>query len=130
MPTMANIVVQNAAAANVTYTAVTPSAGDRSPARWNETAASAIIGHRPQLNVVTRDNGNGSGRHFEATYRAPITGTVDGQVVILATVPFTLSGTLPMNVDSTLVNDACVKMSNLFASTLIRSVFSEGYAPT
>lgn len=130
MPAMGNITVKNAANADVVYTASVPSAGDRSPARWTANAASAIIGFRPVLQVVTRDNGKQSGRHMEATFRYPIVETIEGRPTVTATVPFTLSGTLPTNVDGTLVSDAFVQLGNLLASSLIRAVASEGYSPT
>lgn len=130
MPAMANITVQNAAAANVIYVAKVPSAGDRSPAKWTQDALTVIAGFRPRIDVVTRDNGNKDGRIVEGNFSYPVTATVNGVETLLATVPMRFNGTLPTNVDSTKVNDACVQFGNLLASTLFRSVFSEGYAPT
>lgn len=131
MPSMANIVVQNAAAANVTYTAATASAGDKVPAVWRQNAASEIIGFRPQLSVTTRDNAKRNGRIFEASMRYPIFMTeTSGQKVLLATVPLSCSGTLPTNVDAAVVNDAFVQFGNLLVSSLIRSAVAEGYSPT
>lgn len=132
MPAMANITVQNAAAANVTFTAATPSAGDRVPAVWRQNAASEIIGFRPTLQVTTRDNAKRNGRVFECVFKYPVfmTDAGSGRKVLLATVPFSIQGTLPTNVDAAIVNDAFVQLSNLLSSTLIRSVAAEGYAPT
>lgn len=131
MPSMANIAVNNAAAASVTYTAATPSAGDRVAAIWRQNAASEIIGFRPSLSVMTRDNAKRNGRILEANFRYPVFMTeTSGQKVLLATVPISCNATLPTNVDSTIVNDAFVQFGNLLVSVLIRSVASEGYAPT
>lgn len=130
MPSMANITVQNAAAANVVYVSKVPSAGDRSPAKWTQDALNAIPGFRPRFDVMTRDNGNQNGRIIEGNFAYPITATVNGVETLLGTVPLRFSGTLPTNVDATKVNDAFVQFGNLLASTLIRSVGSEGYAPT
>lgn len=130
MPSMANIAVEDAAAATVTYTASVPSAGDRSPAVWRQNAASGIIGHRPTLSVVTRDNQKQNGRVFEAHFKYPITVEVEGEVKVAAIMPFTISGTLPTNVDSADVQDGFIQMGNLLVSTLIRDVALDGYAPT
>lgn len=130
MPSMANITVQNAAAANVTYVAKTPSAGDRSPARWTQDAASTIPGFRPKVEVVTRDNGSKNGRIIEGSLAYPVLQTVSGVTTQIGTVPLRFSGTLPSNLDATVVNDAFVQFGNLLASTLLRAVASEGYAPT
>lgn len=130
MPSMANITVKNAALADVVYVAATPSAGDRSAAVWRANALSAVIGFRPTFSVVTRDNQKQNGRVMEAVMRFPILGTVDGNTAVIATVPFTLSGTLPTNVDSALVADAFTQLGNLIASTLMRAVASDGYSPT
>lgn len=130
MPAMANITVKDAANADVVYNAAAPSAGDRSPAVWRCNAASSIIGHRPHFTVLTRDNQKQNGRAFEARFSFPIVDDVDGLPTVLAKMPFQVTGTLPTNVDSAVVNDAFIQMGNLLVSTLIRSVASEGYAPT
>jgi hypothetical protein len=129
---MADITVLNAAAANVVYVAASPSAGDNVGATWRANALSSFIGYRPELRITTRDNAKRNGRVFKAVFRFPITGTdsTTSQPFLIATVPFELSGTLPTNVDSAVVNDAFIQMSNLFASTLIRAVANTGYAPT
>lgn len=131
MPAMANITVQNAAAANVTYTAATPSAGDKTPAVWRQNAASEIIGFRPSLSVATRDNAKRDGRIFESEFKVPVFMTdTSGKKVLLAVIPFFTRGTLPTTIDAAQVNDAFVQYGNLMASSLLRSVVSEGYAPT
>ena len=130
MPSMANITVKDAANADVTYVGAVPSAGDKIPAIWRANALSSQIALRPTFSVVTRDNQRQNGRVLEASFRFPIWDTVSGVPTLLATVPFTLTGTLPTNVDSAAVADAFTQLGNLIASTLIRTVASEGYAPT
>lgn len=130
MPSMGNITVKDAANADVVYNASVPSAGDRSPARWTQNGASPVIGFRPVFQVMTRDNGNGTGRHMSAVFRFPITDTVNGQLQQIGAVPFTLEGTLPTRVPAADVADAFVQLGNLLASSLVRDVATEGYAPT
>lgn len=130
MPAMGNITVKNKAGADVVYVAATPSAGDKTPAVWRQNAANAIIGRRPLFQAVTRDNGNKDARHLSAVMRFPVVQTIGGVETVTAVVPLTLEGTLPINVDSTLVEEAFVQFGNLIVSSLIRSVAAEGYAPT
>jgi hypothetical protein len=130
MPAMANITVKNAANTDVIYVAKVPSAGDRSPAKWTADALSTIVGQRPSFTVETRDNGPKNGRVFESVFSFPVIETVNGVPTVVATVPLRCSGTLPTNVDNTKVSDAFVQHGNLLVSTLLRSVGSEGYAPT
>lgn len=130
MADMANITVKNAANVDVVFVKKTPSAGDKSPARWTADAASPIANFRPAFSLVTRDNARGNGRVFQASYSGPITATVDGVETLLATEPLTCSGTLPTNVDSAKVNDHYVLFSNLLVAALIRQAMSEGHAPS
>lgn len=130
MPSMADITVKDAANADVVYVASSPSAGDKTPARWRLNAASAIIGQRPDFSVVTRDNGQKNGRHITLSMRFPIVETVNGIPTVVAIVPLTTEGVLPTNVSSAKVADGFLQYGNLLVSELIRSVSSEGYAPT
>lgn len=130
MPSMANITVKNAANADVVYVAAVPSAGDKIPAMWRANALSSQIALRPTFSVATRDNQRQNGRVLDASFRFPIWVPVNGVPTLLATVPFSLTGTLPTNVDSAPVADAFTHLGNLIASELIRMVASEGYAPT
>lgn len=130
MPSMANITVKNAANADVVYVAATPSAGDKTPARWSLDAASPVIGLRPVFQVQTRDNGSKSARVISGSLAFPIVETIGGVAQKTALVPGTFEVTLPTNVDATLVNDAFVQLGNLLVSALVRSVASSGYAPT
>lgn len=131
MPQMANITIKDSANADVTFSAATPSAGDRSPAKWMDNAASGIIGLRPQFSVLTRDNSRGNGRVFEASGNFPIIGLdTNGNDVVLARVPLSCSGTLPTNVSASDVSDAYVQFAHLLASALIKQVMADGYAPT
>lgn len=131
MPNMANITVKNGADQDVTYNGVVSSAGDRSPARWTAISASTIAGHRPTLSVLTRDNGNKNGRVLEASFRYPVVATgADGMPKVVAIVPFQVHGTLPTNVDGSVVTDAFVQCVALLNSSLMREVAADGYAPT
>lgn len=130
MPTMASITVKDKANADVIYVAAVPSAGDKTPARWNQNAASAIAGFRPTFNCVTRDNGQGNGRIMECNFMYPHTTDVSGVDTLTAKTTAKVSVTLPSTYDSTAIADAYVQLGNLLVSALLRSVAEEGYAPT
>lgn len=130
MPTMADITVKNVANADVIYVAKVASAGDKTPAKWTADAAHAILGFRPYLTVNTRDNGPKNARIMEGVFNFPIIGAVNGVDTLLARVPLNLALTLPTNVDASKVYDAAFQGTNLFVSTLLRSVYSTGYSPT
>jgi hypothetical protein len=130
MPSMANITVKNAANADVIYVAAAPSAGDKIPAVWTQNAASGIVGQRPKFTLATRDNGKGTGRHVSGAIRFPIVETVGGIPTVTAIVPLSLEGTLPTNVDASLVSEAFIQFGNLIVSALVCSSAADGYAPT
>lgn len=131
MPSMANITVKDTANGDVTYNAATASAGDSSPAVWRNNSANNALAFRPTFTVLTRDNARRNGRVFRATFKWPVV-TVDAlsNDVLVATVPFEVNGTLPTNINSAFLTEAFTQLGNLLVSTLVRSVVTEGYAPT
>jgi hypothetical protein len=132
MPAMANITVNDAAAVARTYTAAVPSAGESSPAIWRRNDVSVQMGLRPILQVLTKDNSRKNGRLFRCQFVYPVKGvdSTTSQDILLAKIPFEINGTLPTNIDASVVNDAFVQLGNLLVSTLIRSAIQEGYAPS
>jgi len=131
MPSMANITVKASnGSTDVVYVAKSPSAGDRVPARWAVDAASTIPANRPKASLVSRDNGNRNARTFNFEYSYPITAVENTIVVLKAVVPIKASLVLPTNCDATVVKEAIHQFGNLLVSTLMRSAFEDGYAPT
>lgn len=132
MPNMANITVVDAAGANVVWTAATPSAGDRSPAVWRSNSRSDKVAYRPSFSFSMKDNGKKTGRIMNVEFRFPIPGehSDTGSPFLFATLPITLSGTLPSNIPVSICKDAFTQFGNLLVSSLIRSAVEEAYAPT
>lgn len=132
MPNMANITVKKAdGSTDVTFNAASPSAGDLSPAVWRQNAASGIIGHRPKVTLVVRDNAAKTGRVFQSAGSFPITFTDSGgKVSLVATVPLRFEGTLPAGVSDAQLQEAVYQYGNLINSALFRSALTEQYAPT
>lgn len=129
MPTMANIVVNNASAVATTYTAITSSSGDRVPALWLNNASSTIRAHRQKLMSEFHDNGNGTTRVGVVQYEYPVIATVNGVETIVAKIPLKLVGSLPKSVPDSVVLDAITLGLGLMGSALIKSAFAEQTAP-
>lgn len=79
MANMANIVVKKAnGTTDITYTALTASAGDTVPARWRENSQASVVGFRPTLTQVARANGNNNARVVTTRFKFPVVRAVGG----------------------------------------------------
>lgn len=131
MPQMANVVVKKAnGTTDVTYTALVPSAGDSSPARWTENSASTIRGHRPTVDIRSQYNGPRTARRVSVVFKMPIIDTLSGVETKVGEIPIDLSVVIPSSVTDAVADEAIAQATNFFASSLIRSSLSSGYAPT
>lgn len=133
MPNMANITVKKAdGTTDIVYNAASPSAGDQSPAIWRQNSASNIMGHRPRVTMVLRDNAAKTGRVFQCAGSYPIvfTDPVNSKVSLMATVPLRFEGTLPAGVTDAQLQEAVFQFGNLCVSALFRAALTEQYAPT
>jgi len=133
MATQANIVVKkNDGTTDVTYTAVVPSSGDRTPARWLNQAVGTALQHRPSLKHVSRDNGDGTARRHEFTFTYPQLSTDSGTGVTKVERLVTIGGfaVVPTEMPSTDVNEAIAQGFNLFASAHFKANVQSGFAPT
>lgn len=130
MPSIASIVVKNAANADVTFTPVAPSSGDRNPAIWRNNAAHEVMGFRPVFKFATRNNAANTGRVIEGSIRVPVVQEIAGVDTQVALVPLSISGTLPTNVPVSAVSDAFIQFGNLLVAPLIRTSVEEMTAPT
>lgn len=129
MPNMASITVKKAdAVTDVTYNALTPSAGDQTPARWVE-AGSLATAYRASMECRSRYNNARTARHVETVYRRPETVEVDSQRKLVATGHINLSGVIPTNMSPAEVDEMVAQAFNLFKSALISEVYETGYAP-
>lgn len=131
MPNMANITVKKAdGTTDTVFNAASPSAGDLSPAVWRQNAASGIIGHRPKVTLVVRDNAAKTGRVFQSAGSFPITQTEGSKVTLVAVVPLRFEGTLPAGVTDSQLEEAVIQYGNVICSSLFRTALKEQYAPT
>ena len=132
MPNMANITVKkNDGTTDVIYTALVPSAGDRTPAVWKNQTVGTAMGHRPEFRVTSRDSGTGTARRLDVEYTYPmlVVGT-DGKTTIAEKAVFNGSLLVPKGMADTDVNEAVSQYVNLCASVLFKDSAKSGYAPT
>lgn len=130
MPSMANITVKkNDGATDVVYTAVQPSAGDKSPAVWQNQTVGTAVAHRPELRVVAQDNGTGTARRVNYTYVYPSLATgSDGRVSVSDKASASGSFLLPKNQPTVDANEAASQFANLMASVLMKEMLKAGYS--
>lgn len=132
MPQMANVTIKkNDGATDVLYTAVVPSAGDKTPAIWKNQTVGTANAHRPELKLQSRDNGPNSARRLDGIFSYPtlVTGT-DGKTNIADKAIFNISGVIPKGMPDADVAEAVSQCFNLCAAALLKDSFKTGYAPT
>lgn len=130
MPQAADIVVKKADnTTNVTYSLLTASAGDASPARWTENSLSTNRGHRPTLEMRSQFNGPRTARRSNMAYKYPVLKTVSGVETRVGDVILDISVLIPQDVDDVTAAEAVAQGTNLAVSTLLRSALTSAYAP-
>lgn len=132
MPQIADLTVKkNDGTTNVVYTAVVPSAGDRSPALWRSQSVGSAVSHQPNLSIVSRFNTARTARRVESTFNYPsiITGT-DGITRVSNNMLFTTQGILPVEMATVDVNEAATQYANLMVTALVLSIMKTGFSAT
>lgn len=132
MPQIANITVKkNDGTTDVIYTAVVPSAGDKSPAIWRNQSVGSAAGHQPQVQMTSRANGLGTARRVEltGTYGSLVTGS-DGKVNVGDRVIVQMSAVIPLSMPTSDVNEAVSQLLNVLSSTLVKDSVKTGFSPT
>lgn len=130
MPNMANIVVKKAdGTTDVTYTSLTPSAGDQTPARWSNLASATVAALRSTYNSTSRFNGKRDARVVDSVLKYPDVQTISGANVVLGNCIISISGTIPLQVTDAAINEAVAQAANLFKSALMQDTYRTGYSP-
>lgn len=132
MPTMANITVKkNDGTTDILWTALTPAAGDDSPALWRSETVSTVNAFKPRLEVKTRWTQDKKSRHCEGYVVYPVTQTDTGAglTVLIGQIPINLKAVVPQQFDAAIVNEAVSQAMNLFASVLVKDSLKQGFAP-
>jgi hypothetical protein len=135
MPSMASLVVKKAdETTNITYDALTPAAGDRSPAVWRQdtgAVAGLPTGYRAKLTMVTMNNGPATARRAVLEYKRPyaVLNTTTGRYESKDADVARLELTLPEAIPGTERSESVRQFLNLAAATLIKQAAETGYSP-
>lgn len=133
MANMANITVKKAdAVTDIVYTALTPSAGDDTPAQWRSDTAATINAGKPVASLVSKWNGAKSVRRsdFHFVYPQVTTNSTTGLTSVVNRIPIHVTAQVPQDVPDTVVAEAVAQAINLFSSALVRDSVKAGYSPT
>jgi hypothetical protein len=129
---MANVsVLKNDGTTSVLYTAVVPSAGDKSAAVWRNLTVGTAAAHRPEAKMVSLNNGPASARRVRVEFRYPtlVTDTT-GKTQVADSLRFEGSWLVPQGMPDTDVNEGVSQLANLLAAALFKDSVKSGYAPT
>jgi hypothetical protein len=130
MPNMADIVVKkNDGTTDITYSALTPSAGDKTPARWSSNTVSTKASLRPTFTMSSRFNGGSTARHASCVGKYPSYVTVSGVDSLLGNTIFNLEAVVPLQLPDSDIAEAISQFTNLVKSTLLQACLKAGYAP-
>lgn len=131
MPIMANVTVKAAnGTTDVVYVAKSPAAGDGSQAVWAVDAASTYRDQRAVAKISAADNGTRTARRVRQSHSVPIIRTIDGLPTKIGNIVFERSAIIPNGVTDSEAAEAAAMDANFSASTLIKSVFTDGMAPS
>jgi hypothetical protein len=133
MPSMASITVKKSdGTTDITYVAISPSAGDKVPAVWQVTASQPIQGFRPNFSVSASMNAAGTIRKFDMVHRFPVTYTdpATSLTKLNAFVEKRSTVHLPVGLTVTDWLEGYAQATNLEDSALIASCITDGASPT
>lgn len=130
MPKQANIAIKAAnGTTDVVYTALTPAAGDRTPARWANVSANARANLRPTVEMTSRFNNARSARHVDFTLKYPEVASIGGVDQVIGIALLSVTCVVPLQVTDTTISEAVAQFGNLLKSTLVQDSVKAGYAP-
>lgn len=133
MPNMADITVKKAdGTTDITYVALSPSAGDKTPAQWRVEAIGTVPGNRPTLAVTSRFSVDRQARVVEGKLLYPETFT-DSTTGIVATrlrESFSFTQIIRQDAADSTTKELSAQAANLVKSALIQSVLMTGFAPS
>jgi len=132
MPTMANITVKKSdGTTDITYTALTPSAGDKVAAQWRVESIGTVAGNRPVFTVQSRYTADRQARVVEGklVYPETYTDSTTGVVSTRLRETFSFTGVVRLDAADATTAELAAQAANLLKSTLIQSTLTSGFAP-
>lgn len=127
---MADIIVKkNDGTTDITFSALMPSAGDKTPARWSSLTPSTKSSLRPTFQMSSRYNAGATARHVTSVGKYPSFVTVSSVDTLLGNCIFTVDAVVPAQIPDSDINEAIAQFTNMVKSTLLQSCLKQGYAP-
>lgn len=128
MPQMANITVKKAdGTTDIVYTAMSPSAGDKTPAIWRSNTVGTSVAQRPEFKATSAQL-NGNKRQLKTNFVYPIVDPISDKVIDYVTVVMDVKSSLAgKDAD---VREAVFQALHLNSSALVKQSAADGFAPT
>lgn len=130
MPSMSNITVKAAdGTTDVVYTAINPSAGDKSPALWQNEQVGNILAARPNFEMVSLPNGGANARRLRTSFVYPkVRKDAGNNDVIRGAATGQSTHLIPMDMTETEIGEYVAQYTGLLYSELVRACIRVGRA--
>lgn len=132
MPNMADITIKKAdGTTDIIYTALAPSAGDKTPATWRTESVGTVAANRPVLTVTSKSSQDKMARIVEGSLSYPetFTDTTTGLTSVRLRESFTWKNIIRTDAADATTNELAAQGANLLKSSLMQSVIKTGFAP-
>lgn len=130
MPQQVDLVLQNAAAANKTFSAISPSAGDKSVAQW-WLREGAVKGAFPKITSEAHATTNKS-RKLNVKLQLPssFVDSTTGLTIVGPAAEMNASVSMPDEFPESLKNDFAAYAKNLISAALVQSMIKDAVSAT
>lgn len=131
MPQMADITIKKAdGATDITYTALTPSAGDKTSAIWAPSTVGTGRGFRPELRVSSHPNAARTVRYVNGIIAWPVVETIGGTPTVTNRNSVSFQCLTAEKSPDSDIDEMVEQAVNLLRSSLMREAMKTGYSPT
>jgi len=128
MTQMSNIVVKSSSGADVTFGAITGSAGDGVPALWRVADPDKAPAKQTSLTLSARDTADKKGRRSVLSFNAFYAQTVNG-ITTESRVPMKVEVVTPLTMPASAALDYVTVALNTAGAALVQQSMGTGYAP-
>lgn len=131
MPAIADLVVKKAdAVTNITWAALTGSAGDKLPAVWRSETAATFRSNRPTVTLSAQDNGSKTARRMNGKVVFPIARVINTVEAVVDRVILDFSIIVPNALSDVEIGEAVSQAVNVMAAASIVAAIKSGQMPT
>lgn len=131
MPALADIVVKkNDGTTDITYTAISPAAGDGANAIWRSQSVGNAVEHQPELRLLSKDSGQSRKLVGNMHYPQIATNTTTNTTSVLRTSKFRVEVDLAKGMPLVDTNEFVAQATGLFRSALIQACLKGGVSAT